>query len=134
MNLYTFDEKCLLFLRFSITHPNFSSKKSDYWKMAGSKCLNPFVIQTMRICVRKMCFLLCIIAYAERNLHFWRTTFNFDFLTFFTKTFIMTKIKTVATWCLMAPLKNIHLHLLYSFEHIKFNCDWEIEFQSKWFQ
>ena len=106
MNFSTFNEKWLLFLRFSITHPNFSTKKFDYWKMAGSNCLNPFVIQNKCICVRKMCLLLCIIAYAERNLHFWRNTFNFDFLTFFTKPFITPKINTVATWCLKGPLKT----------------------------
>ena len=44
-----------------------------------------------------MCFLLCIIAHTERNLYFWSNTFDFDFLTFFTKPFIMTKINTVAT-------------------------------------
>ena len=102
----TINEKWLWFSSFSITHPVFLHKKFDSKKLAGSNCLNPFVIQTWCIFVRIMCLLLCMIVYAVRNLPFWRKTFYFDFLRFFTKPFILPKINSVATWYLIGPLKT----------------------------
>ena len=115
---------------FQCSSLTFSFKKFDYSKMDSSNCAIRCLKQSLCICVWKMCLLLYIITHTLRNWHLLWTTFHFDFLSISTKTFFSHKNNHCSYLILYGPINNIHLHLLYKSEHIKFPRDQEIWFQS----
>ena len=120
-------------VRHACCNLEFFNRKCDFSTMASPNCLIFCCIQTTCICVRIMFLLLCILAHTVRICHFCRPYFILNFWVFSLKNYCF---KTVhQNFLLFLEHKNnIHLHLLYNFEPIKFNLVWEIEFQSKWFQ
>ena len=76
-------------------------QKNGWFKLLKSFCHTNLVYMCQDNVLATMHDCIC-----RRNLHFWRTTFYFDFLRFFTKPFILPKINSVATWYLIGPLKT----------------------------